>query len=229
MSGAAPGSAVDTAAPPIWWHRLGRVTPDTASPARLPSRAPVSRGGCPRQRRPHSEPGAPPASRPSGGWPEATPHRLSGLRQESPGSPPPPPRGQLLGVPLRPRPQASPGVVRPLDARGLIVRPKVGFVQDERVEFPLPPRGVVHLSDVAFCDNELPATEKGPLIHKTHGVPRPAQPLRTVHVLRGDFLREAKHRGLPLHGPQVPSPPTGTEAKEGQVDGQRDRPTLQAP
>ena len=56
---------------------------------------------------------------------------------------------------------ASPGVVCPVNARGFVIRPKVGFVQDECVEFPLPPRGVVHLSKVAFRDDEFPAVETG--------------------------------------------------------------------
>lgn len=57
--------------------------------------------------------------------------------------------------------QASPGVVCPVNARGLVVRPEVGFVQNKRVEFPLPPRGVVHLSKVAFGDDKFPAAEAG--------------------------------------------------------------------
>lgn len=67
----------------------------------------------------------------------------------------------LPEVPLGPRPQASLGVVRPVDARGLIVGPKVSFVQDEGVELAPPPRGVVQLSAVPFCDHKFPAAETG--------------------------------------------------------------------
>lgn len=53
------------------------------------------------------------------------------------------------------------GVVCPVDARGLIVGPKIGFVQNKCIEFSLLSGGMVHLSDVALCNNKFSAGETG--------------------------------------------------------------------
>lgn len=94
---------------------------------------------------------------------------------------------------------ASPGVVRPVNACGLVIWPKIGFVQDECVEFPLPPRGMVHLSNVAFGDDEFPAIETVSSTSDTRAGPKP----------EASFPQEANLGGalsltLPLTGPKFP-------------------------
>lgn len=58
-------------------------------------------------------------------------------------------------------PPASLGIICPVDARGLIVGPKIGFVQNKCVEFSLLSRGMVHLSNVALSNNKFSAEETG--------------------------------------------------------------------
>lgn len=58
-------------------------------------------------------------------------------------------------------PPASLGVICPVDARGLIIGPKIGFVQNKRVEFSLLSGGMVHLSNAALCNNKFSAEETG--------------------------------------------------------------------
>lgn len=98
---------------------------------------------------------------------------------------------------------ASPGVVCPVDARGLVVGPKVGFVQDEGVELSLPPRGVVHLRDVALRDDKLPVAETGASGTGHRRGLRPAGALGGQPLCSGaSFLRQAE-LGLPLTGPSA--------------------------
>lgn len=104
---------------------------------------------------PPHPPGARPASGPQGAQ-GRTLRKLQGTVTVTSASP----RAAGHGCPFRPI-RVSPGVLCPVNARGLIVRPKVGFVQDKRVELPLPPGGVVQLSDVALCDDKLPTAETG--------------------------------------------------------------------
>lgn len=58
-------------------------------------------------------------------------------------------------------PPASLGVICPVDARGLIIGPKISFVQNKGVEFSFLSRGMVHLSNVALGNNKFSAEETG--------------------------------------------------------------------
>lgn len=58
-------------------------------------------------------------------------------------------------------PPASLGVICPVDACGLIVGPKIGFVQNKGIEFSLLSGGMVHLSNVALSNNKFSAEERG--------------------------------------------------------------------
>lgn len=124
------------------------------------------------------------------------------------------PRAAGHGRPFRPI-RASPGVLCPVNARGLIVRPKVGFVQDERVELPLPPGGVVQLGDVALCDDKLPTAETGATdTGHRRGRGQLGASGRTAELLKASFLRRAR-RGACLSPAPSPRSPTGTQAKGG--------------
>lgn len=169
-------------------------------------------------------PGARPASGPQGAQ-GRTLRKLQGTATVTSASP----RAAGHGRPFRPI-RVSPGVLCPVNARGLIVRPKVGFVQDERVELPLPPGGVVQLSDVALCDDKLPTAETGATDTAHRRGPRPARGLRQdSQAAQGQFPTTGKAGGLPLTGPESPF----SYRDPGQrrpVDSQgRTRHTLRAP
>lgn len=119
------------------------------------------------------------------------------------------------GVPFGPSP-ASPGVICPVNARGLIIGSKVGFVQDESVELSLPPRGVVHLSDVALRDDKLPMAEMGAIDTEQWRGLRPAQGLweDSLSALR-PVSYDGQSWGPASHPPRAPSSPTGIQAKGG--------------
>lgn len=58
-------------------------------------------------------------------------------------------------------PPVSLGVICPVNARGLIVGPKIGFVQNKGIEFSLLSGGMVHLGNVALRDDKFSAGETG--------------------------------------------------------------------
>lgn len=171
-----------TTAPQTWRHELGphAETEPVGDQVLLP--------GCSSQRQVVWTTPREPALHPA---PRAlrTGHcRNCGARQ----SPRVSPQAAGYGRPFRPIP-ASPGVICPVNARGLIIGPKVGFVQDERVELSLPPRGVVHLSDVALRDDKLPVAEMGATGAEHWRGLRPARASgRTAHLLFASFPRQAK-------------------------------------
>lgn len=57
-------------------------------------------------------------------------------------------------------PPASLGVICPIDARRLIIGPKIGFVQNKCIEFSLLSGGMVHLSNVALSNNKFSAERR---------------------------------------------------------------------
>jgi hypothetical protein len=105
---------------------------------------------------------------------------------------------------------ASPGVIRPVNACGLIIRAEVGFVKDKCIELSLLPRGMVHLSDVALCDHKFPTKEigtqqqSGPMMAQESSEPR--DPAYCPECCLFSCRREAEGQGLPMPEVDYPKP-----------------------